>query len=216
MPTTVLLDLDGTLTDSAPGIYAGAAYALKALGRPTEPGDLPAAIIGPPIYECFREILGLSDADARRGISLYREYYGEKGLFENIVYDGIPALLSALKEKGYRLALATGKPWPYAERILAHFGLDVYFDAVFGAEFDGTRGKKADLIAYALDTLGITPGDALMIGDRRFDVEGALAVGVTPLGVLWGYGDREELSAAGATLLAATPREALDIIVSLG
>ncbi len=216
MPTTVFFDLDGTLTDSAPGIYAGAAHAMTRLGYPTSPGELTRAIIGPPLYDCFHTVLGLPEAESKRAVTLYREYYGERGLFENIVYDGIPALLAALKAKGYRLALATGKPWPYAERILAHFGLDVYFDAVFGAEFDGTRGKKADLLAYALERTSTHPSEAVMVGDRRFDIEGALAVGITPLGVLWGYGDEGELSAAGTPYLAAMPSELYDIIVSLG
>ena len=215
MPTTVFFDLDGTLTDSAPGIYAGAAHALTALGRPTRPEEMTSAIIGPPLFDFFTRVFGLSEDDARRAVTLYREYYGERGLLENNVYGGIPALLSRLKAAGYRLCLATGKPWPYAERILAHFGLDGHFDAVFGAEFDGTRGDKADLLTYAMEKTSIRPEDAVMVGDRFYDVRGARAVGVLPLGVLWGYGDKAELSEAGAAAVAGTPEELFDIIVSL-
>ncbi len=215
MPNTVLFDLDGTLIDSAPGIYAGASYALTALGCPTPPTEIPSAFIGPPLYDCFRSLWGLDEPTARRAVTLYREYYGDRGLFENTVYDGITALLTSLKAAGYRLALATGKPWPYAERILAYHGLDGWFTSVFGAEFDGTRGNKQDLLTYALERLGIQPGEAVMVGDRRFDMEGARFVGAFPLGVLWGYGSTEELTAAGAVALAATPAEAFDIIVSL-
>ncbi len=215
MPTTVFFDLDGTLVDSAPGIYAGVSYALTALGYPTPSSEVSSAFIGPPLYGCFRDLFGLDETTARQAVTLYREYYGERGLYESTVYDGISTLLDHLSAAGYRLCLATGKPWPYAARILAHFGLDRYFFAVFGAEFDGTRGEKQDLLAYALKATGTRPSEAVMVGDRRFDIEGALAVGITPLGVLWGYGDEGELSAAGTPYLVATPSDLFDIIVSL-
>ncbi|MBQ2718867.1 MAG: HAD hydrolase-like protein [Clostridia bacterium] len=215
MKTTVFLDLDGTLTDSRPGILAGAAHALTALGLPTAPSEVTTAFIGPPLYECFRGLYGLDDATSRRAVTLYREYYGTRGLFENTVYPGIPAMLASLREAGLTLCLATGKPHEYGRRIVSHFGLDRYISAVYGAEFDGTRGDKAALLSYALADRGLAPKEAVMVGDRRFDVEGALAVGVTPLGVLWGYGDAAELTAAGATHLAATPAKAAAAILSL-
>lgn len=215
MKKTVFLDLDGTLTDSRPGILAGAAHALTALGVPTLPDEVTTAFIGPPLYDCFRTLYGLDDTAARRAVTLYREYYGTRGLFENTVYEGVPEMLAALASAGHTLCLATGKPHEYGRRIVSHFGLDRYITAVYGAEFDGTRGDKADLLAYALCERGLRPADAVMVGDRRFDVAGALAVGVTPLGVLWGYGDAAELTAAGATHLAKSPAEAVDLLLSM-
>ena len=215
MISTVFLDLDGTLTDSRRGILYGASYALRAFGIPVPWNEVTTEFIGPPLYDSFRRYYGLSDADARRAVELYREYYGREGLFENEVYPGISEMLAALKEAGLALYLATGKPHPYARRIVDHFGLDRYLDGVFGAEFDGTRGDKAELLAYAMGELGILPSEAVMVGDRRFDMEGACSVGVTPVGVLWGYGDRQELIAAGGHLLAESPHEAGETILSL-
>ncbi len=215
MIRTVFLDLDGTLTDSRRGILCGASYALGALGISVPPDEVTTEFIGPPLYDSFRKYYGLSDADARRAVSLYREYYSKEGLFENEVYPGVPEMLAALKGAGLSLYLATGKPHPYARRIITHFGLDSCLDGVFGAEFDGTHGDKADLLAYALRELDISPSDALMVGDRRFDMEGALRVEMTPIGALWGYGDRGELTSAGGRLLAKSPQEATALILSL-
>lgn len=215
MIDTVFFDLDGTLTDSRPGILAGMAHALTALGRATAPHEVPNSVIGPPLYDSFRGIYGYGDAEARRGVALYRAYYSEHGILENEVYAGVPTMLAALRERGLRLAVATGKPHEYARRIVAHFGLSPYFSAIFGAEFDGTRGNKADLLSYAMEELRLEARTSVMVGDRRYDIEGALAVGMTPVGVLWGYGDREELTAAGGRHLAKTPEEAADLIAAL-
>ena len=215
MISTVFLDLDGTLTDSRRGILYGASYALRELGILVPWSEVTTEFIGPPLYDSFRKYYGLSDADARRAVALYREYYGREGLFENEVYPGVPELLASLKEAGLSLYLATGKPHPYARRIVAHFGLDRYLDGVFGAEFDGTHGDKADLLTYAMGELGVLPSEAIMVGDRRFDMEGALSVGVIPIGALWGYGDRKELQAAGGRLLAESPEEVGEAILAL-
>ncbi len=215
MITTVFFDLDGTLTDSRPGILSGMAHALTALGLPTVPDAVPRDVIGPPLYDSFRGIYGLDDRAAREGVRLYREYYSAGGLFENEVYPGIPEMLRRLSEAGLRLALATGKPHEYAHRIVHHFGLDASLAAVFGAELDGTRGDKAELLSYAAESLSLAPRECVMVGDRRYDIEGALTVGMAPIGVLWGYGDRAELAAAGGTRFAATPGEVCDIILGL-
>lgn len=215
MISTVFLDLDGTLTDSRRGILTGASYALRAFGIEVPPCRVTTEFIGPPLYDSFRKYYGLSDADARRAVALYRDYYGREGLFENEVYLGVPEMLATLRGAGLSLYLATGKPHPYATRIVAHFGLDSYLDGVFGAEFDGTRGDKAELLTYATQRLFVSPDACVMLGDRRFDVEGALATRVTPVGALWGYGSNEELTVAGADLLAKTPSEAAERILSL-
>jgi len=214
MLTTVFFDLDGTLTDSCPGIFAGAAYALTALGYPTRPEEVSSAFIGPPLYDCFREVYRLGEEEARRAVTLYREYYGERGIFENRVYDGILPMLSELASSGFSLYLATGKPVAYARRIVSHFGLDRYLTEVFGAEFDGTRGDKAELLSYALGVTGKSAAESVMVGDRSYDMRGAVATGITPLGVLWGYGDEAELVAAGGHLMARTPRDVVRLLRS--
>ena len=209
---TVFFDLDGTLTDSRPGILSGVAYAMGRLGVAVKAEQVSTAFIGPPLYDSFRALYGLDDPTAHRAVALYREYYSERGILENEVYHGIPAMLKSLSDDGLRLALATGKPHPYARRILSHFSLDAFIPTVFGAEFDGTHGDKADLLAFAAAELSIDPRDAVMVGDRRYDIEGALAVGMTPVGVLWGYGSREELLSAGGMHLAGSPQGLADII----
>ncbi len=215
MKTTVFFDLDGTLTDSRMGILTGMATALTALGMKTSPEELDDRIIGPPLYDSFRSLYGLSEAASRRGVELYREYYAREGLFVNKVYDGVPEMLSRLASAGLRLAIATGKPHVYARRIAKHLGLPFADGDVFGIEFDGTRGDKGELLAYAMEQLALSPDECLMVGDRLYDIQGAHTAGITPLGVLWGYGSREELIGAGAAHLAATPGEAAEHLLRL-
>jgi phosphoglycolate phosphatase len=202
----VLVDLDGTLTDSAPGIVACIKHALAEM-RHTCPGD--AALrnfIGPPLHETFRVILGSDDPGLiETALGLYRERFAARGIFENVVYPGIPLALQELVDAGAALFLATSKPLPYAERIVAHFGLRDYFSAVYGSEFDGTRSGKGELIAHILNAEALSPHSTVMVGDRSHDVVGAKANGVFPIGVLWGYGSRDELAAAGATAFCERP-----------
>ena len=159
------------------------------------------------------------DAEGERAVAAYREYYHDIGIYENLVYDGIEDLLKALKEKGKTVVLATSKPEPYAIRILVHFGLDQYFDVIAGATMDSTRVKKADVIAYAIekieDKLGhpLDRTTAVMVGDRRQDIEGATANGLDSIGVLFGYGDEEEHEAAGATYIAPTVANVGEILL---
>lgn len=217
MLTTVFFDLDGTLTDSCGGIFAGVAHAMTALGRPTRADEVSRAWIGPPLYDCFRAIYGLGDAEAREGVRLYREYYSREGLFVNEVYDGVREMLARLQGAGLRLLLATGKPHEYARRIVDHFALNTAITVVYGAEFDGTRGDKAELLSYALTCEGLSPAECAMVGDRRYDIEGARTVGLAPVGALWGYGSRDELLAAGcpAVALAKTPAAVADYLLAL-
>ena len=212
MIKTVFFDLDGTLTDSCPGIFTGISHALAAFGITLAPREVTREVIGPPLYDCFHRIYGLPEEDARRAVAVYREYYGREGLFKNDVYDGVYPMLSALKAAGYTLMMATGKPHEYARRIAAHFGFDATLCAVYGAEFDGTRGDKAELLRYAMEQEGLRPEECIMVGDRRYDIKGALEVGIAPIGVLWGYGDRDELANAGCTRFAATPADVVAII----
>jgi len=202
----ILIDLDGTLTDSAPGIVACIKHALAEM-RLASPGD--AALrkfIGPPLHETFREILGSDDPGRiQMALGLYRERFAARGIFENAVYPGIPQALQELVDAGAVLFLATSKPLPYAERIVEHYGLRSYFNAVYGSEFDGTCSDKRELIAHILDEEALSPHSTVMVGDRSHDVVGAKANGVFPIGVLWGYGSLAELAAAGATAFCERP-----------
>ncbi len=203
----IFLDLDGTLTDPKDGITRSIRHALIGLGIDPPPEDALTWCIGPPLIDSLTALAGGDPALGARALTLYRERFGSIGLFENAVYPGIPEALQALGATGARLFLATSKPHVYARRIVAHFGLGDALDGVFGSDLDGTNVHKSDLLAHALAETGGAGGSALMIGDRRHDVEGARANGLSTIGVLWGYGGPEELIRAGADHLAAAPAD---------
>ena len=199
----ILFDLDGTITDSAPGITNSVKYALKKLGAPIPPYETLCKFIGPPLLDGFRDICGFDTEKAQAAVKLYREYYETTGLFENAVYDGIPELLRALKENEKTVILATSKPEKFARLILDHFDLMQYFNYAAGASMDETRNKKDAVIAYALKECNITDKSlAVMVGDRHHDIFGAKENGISSVGVLYGFGNREELTAAGADYIA--------------
>ena len=203
---TIFFDLDGTLTDPKLGITRSIQYALERLGREVPHQDTLTWCIGPPLHASFVKLLGDIDL-ADRALLLYRERFGEVGMFENAVYAGIEATLASLADGSRRLFVATSKAHVYATRIIAHFGLDSYFEHVFGAELDGTRVDKTELLKYAIETAGINPAEALMIGDRSDDIVGARNNGLRAIGVLYGYGSRDELIEAGAHGLCASPHD---------
>ena len=206
----VLFDLDGTLTDSAPGILNGLEYALVRMYREVPDMGAMRAHLGPPLADTFRMHFGMDDVEISRAIALYREHYHEVGLFENDVYAGVPELLSDIADAGAILAVATSKPTYSATRILEHFELATYLTFIGGAELDGSRDGKSAVIAHTLASLAelghYSPGTrVIMIGDREHDVQGARAHGIDTIGVLWGYGSAEELTTAGAIGLAESP-----------
>lgn len=208
----IYFDLDGTLTDPKPGITRSIQYALKKLDRHIVPSeDELTWCIGPPLRASFVKLLG-GEGSADRAVTLYRERFADVGLYENGLYAGITDVLTALGKSGRRLFVATSKPAVYAERIIDHFGLRPHFERVFGSELDGTRVEKSDLLAYALRTASVDPSRSLMIGDRSHDVIGAKHNGMAALGVLYGYGSRDELIEAGALHLCATPNAILDYL----
>jgi phosphoglycolate phosphatase len=207
----IFFDLDGTLTDPKPGITRSIQYALQKLDLPVPSQDQLTWCIGPPLRDSFVRLLG-SDNRADLAVTLYRERFGDVGLYENAVYPDIEHILGALKASHGRLFVATSKARVFAVRIIEHFGLNSYFEHVFGAELDGTRVHKTDLLAYALEKTGVDPLQALMIGDRSHDMIGARNNGMAAVGVLYGYGSREELIGAGASHVCATPGEVLDQI----
>lgn len=204
MYKTVLFDLDGTLTDPGLGITNSVAYALKRYGIEVQDREALYAFIGPPLNDSFKRYYNFSDEKAMEAIWVYREYFREKGIFENEVYDGIIQLLQKIKASGRKTVLATSKPEEFAVRILEHFGLAEYFDVIAGASMDEKRNKKGDVIKYALEKGGLTAEDAVMIGDREHDVYGARENGIDTIGVLYGYGSKDELEKAGAVHIAET------------
>jgi phosphoglycolate phosphatase len=208
----IFFDLDGTLTDPKPGITKSIQYALQRLDHPAIPTDDELTwCIGPPLRTSFVRLLG-GEHSADRAVSLYRERFSDVGLYENAVYDGIDEVLTALCASGHRLFVATSKAQVFADRIIDHFGLRDHFERVFGAEFDGTRADKSDLLQYALKETAVDPSKTLMIGDRSHDMVGARNNGMKGIGVLYGYGSREELLEAGARHVCATPRAILGCI----
>jgi phosphoglycolate phosphatase len=210
---TIFFDLDGTLTDPKPGITGSIQYALQKLDLPVPTQDELTWCIGPPLRASFVTLLGGENL-ADRAVALYRERFGDVGLYENKVYPDIEHILTTLRQSPRRLFVATSKPRIFAERIIDHFGLTGHFEYVFGSELDGTRVNKSDLLAYAIETTGVDPQHALMIGDRSHDIVGAKNNGMRGIGVLYGYGSREELIEAGASHLCATPRAILEHIHS--
>ncbi len=194
----LLFDLDGTLTDPYQGITKCIVHALTALGTPAPPREELRWCIGPSLRNSFATLLGSDDVDlVEKALSIYRERFGSVGLFENEVYDGIPDALASLQTAGHTLYVATSKPGVYAARIVDHFDLGRFFKKVYGCELDGTRGDKESLISYILQKESIDPAEATMIGDRKYDIDGAKANGVRAFGVLWGYGSQSELKGAG-------------------
>ncbi len=206
---TIFFDLDGTLTDPKPGITRSIQYALERLGQAVPTEDELTWCIGPPLHASLKTLTG-SDELADRALLLYRERFSEIGLFENEAYSGIAQTLSALAARNGRMFVATSKPAVYATRIVEHFGLQRYFERVFGSELDGTRVDKVDLLRYALEVAKVDPQTAIMIGDRSHDVVGARTNGMTAIGVTYGYGSEAELREAGAHHICAAHPELLD------
>ncbi|MGP1397918.1 MAG: HAD hydrolase-like protein [Inquilinaceae bacterium] len=204
--TAILFDLDGTLTDPRQGIVGCILHAFERLGRPAPPAASLDSWIGPPLRDSFAGLLG-DGAEADRAVAFYRERFADTGLYENRVYDGVPEMLDTVAGAGHRIYLATSKPWPFAARILTHFGLDRWFDGVHGAELDGTRGTKGDLLRYVLDRRALTPASTVMVGDRKHDAIGAAQAGIRCVMVAYGYGDAAELSAHAAVPPCAAPAD---------
>ena len=201
-------DLDGTITDSSPGITSSVRYALKRLNVDPLPAEKLLCFIGPPLLVGFSQFAGLNEEDSKKAVAYYRENYRAGAMLDCRIYDGIEELLARLQDAGIQNVLATCKPQIFAEAILKHFGLDSYFSLIAGAELDGSRDEKHQVIAYAAERLGLTDlSSCLMIGDRGSDVLGASHHGMDCAGVLWGFGSAEELSQAGAKIICENVAE---------
>ena len=210
----LFFDLDGTLTDPGEGITNSVAYALERFGISVSDRSTLYPFIGPPLIESFMQFYSFSHSDAERAVSYYREYFKDKGIFENKPYDGIHDTLHELCNSGKRLIVATSKPEPFAKRILDHFDLAQYFEYVAGASFDEKRAEKWDVIRYAIDTCRLNnTAEAVMIGDRKHDVMGAQKNNMDAIGVLWGFGSLDELSTAGANHLVKSQEELIALLI---
>ncbi len=209
----VIFDLDGTLTDAGPGIMNAAQVVLRQLGVDHPTSEELAAFVGPPVIDHLAECYGVPESELARLVGVYRTYYSATGMYENSVYPGVTELLEALASSGRRLGVATSKVTETAVEVLDHFGLRSWFEVVGGATADGARRRKTDVLRHTLELAGDpSPASVAMVGDRRHDIEAARAFGVMAIGALWGYGGRDELAAAGAHRLAASPSDVLGLV----
>lgn len=207
----ILFDLDGTITDPGIGITNSVAYALKKYNITVEDRAELYKFIGPPLHKSFEEFYGV---DGLQAVDYYREYYRDKGIYENTVYAGVEDMLKKLNDAGKKVILATSKPEVFAKEVLRYFNLTDYFYYAAGANLDGTLTDKAEVIAYALAEGGVTDKSAvIMIGDREHDIIGANKNGIDSMGVLYGYGSREELENTGADYIAATIEDICGILI---
>ena len=207
-------DLDGTLTCSAEGIINSVRYALESFGIKEPENEKLKRFIGPPLSESFSVFYGLKGEDCKKAIEKYREFYTDRGIFQNGVYEGVAETLEALKKKGKKLYVATSKPEIFMFRILEHFGLSGYFDFAGGADTAGLRNEKDKVIKYVIEHEGLQEEQKndriLMVGDRKHDILGARKHGIKCCGVLWGYGWREEFEEFKADFIISRPEELLD------
>ncbi len=211
MKKYILFDFDGTVFDSAEGITKSVQYALGKMGIHAELDEL-MCFAGPPLDEMFALRYGMSEDEAQKAVQFYRERYTPIGWEECTPFAGMHELMHRLRDKGAKIAVATSKPRRFAEQILEKYGMRDAFDLVCGSELDGTRGQKWEVIEYALQSFGISPDEAIMVGDRKYDVIGAEKCGVDCVGVRFGYAEPGELEAAGAVYVAEDADDLFDYL----
>lgn len=214
----VFFDLDGTITEPAEGIYGGILYALERFGITVADRDSLAPYIGPPLRDSFREFQGFSAEQAERAVGYYREYYSTKGILQNELMPGMRTAFRRLEQAGCKLYVATSKPELFARQILEYLDLSSYFQVIAGSSMDGSRDNKVAVLQYLLEQIGVERDsdairDIVMVGDRKFDVLGAQEFGIDQIGVLFGYGSREEFEACNTRFVVETAEEMTDIIL---
>lgn len=210
----ILFDLDGTLTDSFLGITQSVQYALRSFDINVEDLNELRRFIGPPLDQSFKDYYNFSDEEAKEAVKKYRERYTDKGIFENELYEGIRDLLEELVENGKVVLMATSKPEVYARRISDFFDITQYFTQICGSEMDGKRQDKAEVVALALESQDIIDlSKAIMIGDRKHDIEGAKKNNIDSIGVLYGYGELQELQDSGADYIAETVADLKKLLI---
>jgi phosphoglycolate phosphatase len=212
-PPLLCFDLDGTLTDSRAGIVNSFTHTLLAMGRKVPPPSQLEALIGPPLRHGLARLLDSDDPELiGTAVEHYRSYFSDTGMYENNLYPGIPDVLRALSENGWRLLVVTSRSGESARQIVAHFGLASFFAGVYGSGHDGSLADKCELLAHVLACESGIPARTVMIGDRKYDMEGAAGNGIPAVGVLWGFGDKEELETTGATRLCNRPEDLPEIL----
>lgn len=212
----ILFDLDGTLTDSAEGIVNSVLHALKRKGIEEPDREKLLGFVGPPLADSFVKYYGMTREEAGAMTPLYREYFSTRGWQENSVYEGIPQVLAKLREEGKHLIVATSKPEVFARRIIEHFSLDSYFDFICGSSMDGKITTKGQVIHYVISQVGQEQANQMiMVGDREHDVIGARENGIPCVGVLYGYGSRDELEQAGAAAICPSVEELPEVLAGL-
>lgn len=209
----ILFDLDGTLSDTGEGIINSVVYALNKYNIKVEDKQELFRFVGPPLHKSFESFYGFSPKKAQQAVEYYREYYAVKGIYENTVYNGVYSLLERLKADGKALAVATSKPEKFAKIVIESNNMSKYFSVVAGANLDGSRTKKADVIKYALNRLNTPNAVPVIVGDRCYDAVGAREAGIDSIGVLYGYGSIEEMRESQATYIAKTTEDIYRIIV---
>ena len=202
MKSIIFFDLDGTISDPKIGITQAVQYALQSFGIHIDNTDDLCKFIGPPLWNSFKDFYGFNEAQTKKAVEKYREYYTTQGLYENTLYDGMDAMLKKLKDQGKTLIIATSKPTVTAQRVLEYFNLRQYFTFVSGSELNGERSDKKEIIQYAIEKNSIKNlSDCIMVGDRKHDIIGANGAGIDSIGVLYGYGNFDELTEAGAKFI---------------
>lgn len=215
MKQSVFFDLDGTLADSGEGIMRCACYALEQMGIHTEDFHSLKKFVGPPLEDSFMQFYGMTAVQANQAIAYYRERFFDKGMYEIYVYPGIEDCLHRLQSAGYILAIATSRTATSARQILDSFDLSHYFDCIGGRDECYRLHTKAEVIADTLQQLNLTADNVVMVGDRCFDIEGAHSCGMDSIGILWGYGDRNEMTAAEAGQIFSTVDELTEYLLNL-
>lgn len=213
----VLWDLDGTITEPSKGIFASLHYALKAFNCDVE-GDEPLRkFIGPPLMDSFQNFCGMDEQTARLAMEKYRELYAEEGIFQCKVYDGVPELMAKIAASGKKNYLATSKPEVFARKLMDHFGLSQYIEFIGGSDIEETRVQKWDIINYVIESckLGNKKDQMILIGDRKFDILGAKKCGIQAVGILWGFGSKQEFRENGAELICETPFDVERVIFDI-
>lgn len=208
----ILFDLDGTITDSGEGIINSVIYSLKKFEIEENDIEKIKKFIGPPLKESYKNFYKMDKEQCEKAVTYYREYYQVKGIFENRLYDGVEELLKKLKYDGKKVILATSKPQQYAEQILKYFKIDMLFDFVKGSNMDGSGTEKSLIIESVIKELGLKVEECIMVGDRKFDIIGAKICGIESIGVLYGYGNREELAFEKADFIIENPFEVYEIV----
>lgn len=212
MYKAILFDLDGTLTDSGEGITKSVQYALERIGKPEPDLQKLRVFVGPPLIEQFEEYAGIDEKTARRAVEIYRERYAPIGIYENELYPGIEDMLAGLKNRGYKIGIASSKPENFVKIVAEYFHIESYFDEIVGSEPEGGRTNKTEVIEEALRRMGLTDhrDQVIMVGDKEHDVFGARRAGLECIAVSYGYGTKEELENARPLKIVNSVEEILD------